>query len=327
MFVFCSHAKHKQEGANMIKKIVKSLLRFPADVLIASSKKLPARLDAHIHHVILGNPGLAAKFYPHQADRASYLLPKPNCEDQTPGAKLPIPPLELRIHSYLDPAPEAYLSAGNEYVKKMVDILETSGVSVEPGMRVLDFGCGDGMMVRHFRHIAESGEAWGVDINGTEMIWCQQHLMPPFKFVTTTSFPHLPFEEGYFDLIYSFSVFTHICDLAEAWLLELRRILRPSGVLYLTVHDNHTIDVLSRYREHGLSLALQETEKLLPFRNSDFAMFTLNRVPGGGIDSEARQAQVFYDIGYLCEHWGNYLKVVSTTQEAYGYQTAIVLRK
>ncbi len=309
-----------------LKKLVKSFLRFPADALVVSSKKLPERLDVHINHAILGSPGLTAKFYPHLADRASYLLPKVDREDLT--QELPVPPPELRIHTYLDPAPEAYLSAGNEHVKKMIDILETSGVSVEPGQRVLDFGCGDAMMVRHFRHIAESGEAWGVDINGTLMIWCQQHLSPPFKFATTTSFPHLPFEEDYFDLIYSFSVFTHICDLAEAWLLELRRILRPGGVLYLTVHDNHTIDLLlNKYHEHGLSHTLQDAEKLLTFRDSDFAMFTLNRVPGGGIDFEARQAQVFYDIGYLCRHWGNYLEVVSTTQEAYGYQTAIVLRK
>lgn len=311
----------------MIKKIVKSLLQLPADALIASSKKLPGRLDTHIHDGVLGNPHLAAKFYPYQANNASYLLPKVSRENHTPDAELSIPPVDLRIHRYLGPAPEAYLATGKMYVEKMVDILGTSGVSVEAGKRVLDFGCGDGMMVRHLREIAESGEVWGVDINGTEMIWCQQHLSPPFKFATTTSFPHLPFEDGYFDLIYSFSVFTHICDLAEAWLLELRRILRPGGVLYLTVHDNHTIDYLNKNRELGLYQALHDAEKLLSIKDSNFALFTLNRVPGGGIDFERRQAQVFYDIDYLCQHWGNYLKVLSTTKEAYGYQTAIVLQK
>ena len=72
---------------------------------------------------------------------------------------------------------------------------------------------------------------------------------------------------------------------------------------------------------------LQDHEKSLSIRDSDFAVFTLNRVPGGGVEHEGRQAMVFYDIGYLCKHWGNYLKIVSTTQEAYHHQTAIVLQK
>lgn len=307
----------------MIKKIVKSLLRFPADVLIVSSKKLPERLDAHTHNAILGNSRLSAKFYPYQADSAFYLLPKVNRENQT----LPIPPLEIWQHGYLGNDQEAYLAAGKKYSGKMVDILQTSGVSVKPGMRVLDFGCGDGMMVRNFREIAESGEAWGVDINGSQMVWCQRHLSPPFKFATTTSFPHLPFEEGYFDLIYSFSVFTHICDLAEAWLLELRRILRRGGVLYLTVHDNHTIDLIYKKNRGFQFEQLRDAERLLPFKESDFAMFTINRVPGGGIEAEPRQAMVFYDIDFLRQHWGNYLKVLSTTEAAYVHQTAIVLQK
>jgi len=46
------------------------------------------------------------------------------------------------------------------------------------------------------------------------MLWCQQRMSPLFKFATTTSFPHLPFEDGYFDFVYAGSVFTHITDLA-----------------------------------------------------------------------------------------------------------------
>ena len=50
----------------------------------------------------------------------------------------------------------------------------------------------------------------------------------------------------------------------------------------------------------------------------DFDMFTIGRGP---------DSQVFYDIDYLNQHWGRILNVVSTTPEAYGYQTAIVLQK
>lgn len=84
-------------------------------------------------------------------------------------------------------------------------------------------------MIRWLTKEAKAGEVWGVDIAGSHILWCQQNLPAPFKFATTTSFPHLPFEDNYFDLIYAGSVFTHIADLAESWLLELRQSSSLAG--------------------------------------------------------------------------------------------------
>jgi Methyltransferase domain. len=42
-----------------------------------------------------------------------------------------------------------------------------------------------------------------------------------------------------FDLVYAFSVFTHLDLKAQRrWRDELRRILRPRGILLLTLHGN-----------------------------------------------------------------------------------------
>ncbi len=40
-----------------------------------------------------------------------------------------------------------------------------------------------------------------------------------------------------------------------------------------------------------------------------------------------RFPQVFYDVDYLTQKWARWLRVVSVTPEAYGHQTALVLRK
>jgi hypothetical protein len=48
---------------------------------------------------------------------------------------------------------------------------------------------------------------------------------------------------------------------------------------------------------------------------SPFAVFSLCRTPGQGGEGEA---QVFYDINYLCPHWGNYLKIISITPRGPG---------
>jgi len=311
----------------MIKKILKSALHKPADALLASSKTLQARIDARSNHAILGHPGLTAKFYPYHPDSASYLIPKVSLDDRGSGSDLPIPPHRLWVHRYLDPVSDQYLATGKKWIDTMLGILDASGGPPVPLNRVLDFGCADGMMLRHI-NVPANGEAWGTDLNGELMMWCQQHLSPPYKFATTTSFPHLPFADGYFDFIYAFSVFTHICDLAEAWLLELKRIVRPGGILYLTVSDRHTIEVLfDKYPESELARQLESVEKDVAFRTSDFAFFTVNRVPGGGLEGDTGPAQVFYDTDYLAKHWSNYLEVVSINPDAYGYQTAIVLKK
>jgi ubiquinone/menaquinone biosynthesis C-methylase UbiE len=305
----------------MIKKILKRLLQLPADALIASSKRLDERMDSRIEAGIINNPHVAAKYYPYEATRTSYLLRKVNVDLTLHGSELPIPPLELRVHRG---SAEQYLSLGPEFIARMKSILAERGFSLSPQSRVLDLGCGDGMMIRAFYNLARSSEVWGVDIRATHVVWCQQHLSPPFKFVTTTSFPHLPFADSYFDLIYAGSVFTHIDDLSDAWLLELKRIVRPGGRLYLTVHDKHTIDIIYRTRR-GLLPVLQRFDEECHFSTIDFAMFSVGRTPGAG--DRKGQAQVFYDIDYLRKHWGNYLKVLSVTPEAYGYQTAVVLEK
>jgi len=57
----------------------------------------------------------------------------------------------------------------------------------------------------------------------------------------------------------------------------------------------------------------------IKFKDLDYYMLSIN--PGGP------EALVFYDIDYLRQHWGRIFNVVSTTPEAHGYQTAILLEK
>ena len=62
----------------MIKKILKRLLQLSADALIASSKRLDERMDSRIEAGIINNPHVAAKYYPYEVTRTSYLLRKVN---------------------------------------------------------------------------------------------------------------------------------------------------------------------------------------------------------------------------------------------------------
>jgi SAM-dependent methyltransferase len=299
-------------------KLIRWLLRVRPSV----KQALVDKIHELVSDRVISDPHLAAKFYPYQPDKRSYLLRA--AEEQTGDPGLPVPPREL-WWGY-GQSPQEYLEIGQGHVAAMRSVLQAAGGSLEPGNRILDFGCGSGIMLRWLNDLAQVGEVWGVDISERHMYWCQQHLSPPFLFATTTSFPHLPFEDCYFDFVYAGSVFTHIADLAETWLLELKRVTRPGGKLYLTVHDEHTIDLITsesspwqEFRE-----MLRAADKEIQCLASGFSLFTINRTPGAG---GAGDAQVFYHTSYLRKHWGRFLKVLSVTPEAYGYQTAILLQK
>jgi ubiquinone/menaquinone biosynthesis C-methylase UbiE len=317
--------------AESLKRALKWLLQLPADALIVSSKKLPNRILQSAHRSIY----LADSFSPHKADQKSYILAKSEGPGRERGQfQLPMPPQDLWM-GYGNSA-ECFLNSGKIQVGTMKKILESSGFSIKGGNRVLDFGCAAGRMIRWLDEFAEQCEIWGVDVSASHVIWCQQHLTPPFNFATVTTAPHLPFEDGYFDLIYAGSVFTHIADLADSWFLELKRILRPGGRLYITVHDKHSVDSVINHPERIYDSCLTIPEYfrnlLLSYYKKEnigelgFDMFTINRARLT-VDGQDPMAHVFHDIDYLRRRWGRIMNIRSVTEEAYTYQTAIVLEK
>jgi ubiquinone/menaquinone biosynthesis C-methylase UbiE len=260
--------------------------------------------------------GHAVAFLPIRPDKNTYTLPLAPARLRN-AAQLPLPPQRLWLG--YGPTAELYLDSGRRHVEAMRAILNDAGFAFAPGVRVLDFGCGAGRMTRWLADVATTCEIWGTDISAEHVAWCDLHLNPPFNFVTTTTLPHLPFEDRTFDLIYAGSVFSHIDDLAKTWLLELRRVLRPGGMLYITVLEKHSIDVLpKKMREPWLLAYLEAHKEYQAFRTSGSGMLTIGR---------ALRAQVFYDVDFLRHLVRSAYRVVSINREAYGYQTAVLLQK
>jgi SAM-dependent methyltransferase len=294
---------------SVLRDTAKRLLQFPADALVISSKKISEKTQ---------------KYFPYPAADSFYLLQKQDHKGPngtTTG--LPLPPQYLRLgYGSVD---EHWLNAAKADVDGMMSVVNSENFHLQTGNRVLDFGCGAGRTIRCLASLAEECEIWGVDISARHIVWCQENLNPPFNFATVTTQPHLPFEDRYFDFIYCFSVFTHIDDLADSWLLELKRIMRPGGRAYITVHDKHTQDLIINHIDR-VPYADEFRQQLLSYapkmnlRESDYYMFSINS-PGGP------QANVFYDIDHLRQHWGRIFNIISITPEAHGYQTAIVVEK
>ena len=78
--------------------------------------------------------------------------------------------------------------------------------------------------------------------------------------------PPLLFEPQSFDLIYGISVFTHLNQQFQPrWLQELRRILKPDGMLILSLHGETVWRQLNdelRNRVQQTGVLVKESRKL-----------------------------------------------------------------
>ena len=261
---------------------------------------------------------MEAKYMPYEDGLETFVQPRLPAETEGVCKEgLPIPP--ARWWFAYGQTKEEWLDQGKRDVTTMLDAVRGSGLSLAAGDRILEVGCGCGRMLRHFKNLVPMCEVWGVDIWAEQIYWCRQHLGPHgFCFATTTTIPHLPFEDRSFKLVYCGSVFTHIDDLADAWLLEIRRVLAPEGRAYITVHDNHTVELLrGPHQEIPLAQMLELEESFGEIRD-DFGMLVIGR---------DFMSQVFYDREYLRQNWGHFMEVVAILPEAYGYQTAVLLKR
>lgn len=135
-------------------------------------------------------------------------------------------------------------------------------------LRVLDFGCGCGRVARHWPAIGAPQTLHGCDYNARAVKWCRRNL--PFLDAAVNDLaPPLPYGDDEFDLVYALSVFTHLdADMQRAWMTELRRIVKPGGLIFFTIKgDRHAGeelqgDDLERYRRGDLVVTHQAAQGL-----------------------------------------------------------------
>jgi SAM-dependent methyltransferase len=147
---------------------------------------------------------------------------------------LPLPPASLRAQigpRHADA--EFFLSSGRQHADLVRDVLREQGTEVEGLAALLDWGCGCGRVLRHWSGLPRT-RVVGCDINPKMVEWCEERLDFAEVFVSELK-PPLPSADSTFDLIYAFSVFTHLSEeLQQEWIRECLRVLRPGGYLLIS---------------------------------------------------------------------------------------------
>ena len=158
------------------------------------------------------------------------------------------------------------------------------------GRQVLDFGCGSGRLLRQFLDVARLAEFHSSDTDQEMVSWVREQLCPPIAEVRVNrEQPPLDYPDDHFDLITALSVFTHIADGWSDWLLEIRRVLKPGGLLIATFLDSIVL--------RGLVGLPWDEER------PGMAAF-------GFANPETIWPNVFHSHWWLREHWGRAFEIV-----------------
>jgi ubiquinone/menaquinone biosynthesis C-methylase UbiE len=132
---------------------------------------------------------------------------------------------------------ESFYKNGSETAKWLADYFKKH--KKLENVNILDWGCGPGRVIRHLPdYIDKSCNIYGTDYNEKYVKWCQMNLSD-IKFIKNELAPPLKYENNFFDIIYGISIFTHLSkDMHYQWFNELLRVLKPNGILFLTLHGD-----------------------------------------------------------------------------------------
>lgn len=223
----------------------------------------------------------------------------------------PLPSSDSRSGQYEDRHLEFWLS-GLLDCSRIVEALDLQG-----SISVLDLEGWSGRVTRHLAQVLPEARFYVGERTTSSarlMRSCLGDRTTPF---VTPSEPRLPFADASLDAVLALSFFPFIEDEAS-WLLELRRVLKPDGLIYATVYDDATWSDLPKWYAGKRLLA-----------DADFrAYYQTHPVLSATVtsfDPSTGNCTVFRSKAYLEAVWSRVFFIEKIITGAHGEQAAVVL--
>ena len=269
----------------------------------------PTRIRPYIPQKLFPTVRLAYRKYMDLRYRYTDLRDRRRPKDPRISA-LPPASLRYRVHGSIEA--DQFLRVGKRCSNDIEMILKKVGKNFDAFSDVLDFGCGCGRTLLWFESRPKSTRLHGTDIDAEAISWCRKNL-ERVEFSINDSLPPLRHPSENFDLIYAVSVFTHLNESFQfQWLRELKRVLRPGGILLLTLHGRNAWRNLSG-------------NDLIELEEKGFKFVVSNNMQG--VFPEWYQ-NAFHSKEYVLEQYSKYFDVLTYIPKGIGdNQDVVVLQK
>jgi hypothetical protein len=140
--------------------------------------------------------------------------------------------------------------------------------------------------------------------------------------------PAIPMAQDSIDVISAFSVFTHIDIFETAWLAELRRILNPNGLAYVTIQNEDTWELLRDEIDNPNNRLVQSVRQIDP----DFIARLSAPMPDTRTVYRFAQmgpyrAHVFHSNNYVRHVWARFFDILEILPRYHVRQSVVIMRK
>ena len=107
-----------------------------------------------------------------------------------------------------------------------------SYIPIQKRIVILDFGCGNGLILKEIGNMNPEAELIGIDVS-ENALHSAARVLPRARFLKIEDGSLLPLESNSIDFIFCSEVIEHILDTENAF-SEISRVLKPGGRILIT---------------------------------------------------------------------------------------------
>ena len=255
------------------------------------------------------------------------------CESSRLREILPGLPDETTQANFTGKSGDATLQDAFRIYSLIKNVVEANYRKLADCDRILDFGCGWGRIIPFFLRDLAPEKIWGIDcmpeaikLCTSRNRWCQFQQVP--------TMPPTDLKAGTFDVVYAYSVFSHLSEAHQAWLNEFHRVLKPGGMVVLTTRDRGFIEYCESLRKRADELAAFAAGAVDSFRNSkeclaayDRGEFCHHPTGGGSVLADSFYGETCIPKRYVEKHWADRFELIDFIDDRARCEQNVIVAK